>query len=200
MDSYIRFCTGNSMSPTLNHGERFLLTPVSKHHIQSGDILLFKIPNSNKEVVHRVIQCTDSGFMTRGDKASNTTDPWIITEREIIGKARIVYRFGKPYRLSQGGTGLLWHYGIRKWRQFIVGLRPLILPFYRFSSRWCYLGWILPNRFKPGIIHIKRGDHDIFFIVIGSIKIGFKTDKDPTWQIRFPWHYFIREEQLSKII
>ena len=198
MDSYIRYCTGNSMAPTLRHGEAFCLSHVTREDIRCGDILLFRRPNNDKDVVHRVVRGTASGFMTRGDKASNTKDPWIVTDKEIIGKVEIVYRSGKPHRLSQGGMGLLWHYSLRTWRQVVLGLRPLIYPFYRLSSRWCYLGWILPPKLKPEIIKIRHKGQDTYTIVSGSRKIGSKAPEDATWQIHFPWHYVIREKNLFK--
>jgi len=80
---------GNSMSPFIRDGDTIHLKHCSSYDL--GDVVLLR--NDQLLLVHRIVEKTQSGVITRGD-ASACEDPGPVNTSEIIGKV---------YRVSGGG-------------------------------------------------------------------------------------------------
>ncbi len=59
----ISYVTSESMTPTLNKGDIFLINPLSKGNV--GDIIVFKM--NGRWTVHRIYADTPNGYITKGD-------------------------------------------------------------------------------------------------------------------------------------
>jgi len=88
----------SSMSPTINHGDAFLVYKVPFHSLHAGDIIVFKDPRGDPQtVVHRIVAVKDDGngttyLLTKGDN-NNTNpinDPWKVTEQYYLSKVILV--------------------------------------------------------------------------------------------------------------
>jgi len=86
--SYIMLI-GNSMKGTIDSGTFVIIKP-DQEYIQ-GDIIAF-VNEDKKKVIHRIIEVTDEGFITRGDN-NHRNDPGIQTSENIIGRSIIVAPF-----------------------------------------------------------------------------------------------------------
>jgi signal peptidase I len=79
-----------SMTPTLPVGSVVVTQPVDAGEVQVGDIVVFHDPTGrDRRIVHRVVDTTADGYLTRGD-ANAVGDPWVITDAHVIGEVRAV--------------------------------------------------------------------------------------------------------------
>ncbi len=67
--SYSRRVEGHSMVPTFEDGDLVLISNVPATDIHVGDIIVYSPPCSavGNSVIHRVIQVSSQGFVTKGD-------------------------------------------------------------------------------------------------------------------------------------
>ena len=77
---------GNSMYPTIESGTFVIIKQEQEYFL--GDIIAF-VNEDNKNVVHRIIEQTDEGFITKGDN-NRRNDPGIIPPGEVIGRSVFV--------------------------------------------------------------------------------------------------------------
>ena len=54
-----------------------------------GDVILYINPKLGYPIIHRVINVTEEGYITKGDR-NPAPDPWIVKKEWIKGKALIV--------------------------------------------------------------------------------------------------------------
>ncbi|HUI85624.1 MAG TPA: signal peptidase I [Nitrososphaerales archaeon] len=67
--SYTRRVSGISMLPTLEDGDLVVILPTQASAVHLGDIIVYGPPCSatGEDVIHRVIQASGGGFITKGD-------------------------------------------------------------------------------------------------------------------------------------
>lgn len=58
-------------------------------NIEVGDVILYINPKLGYPIIHRVINVTEEGYITKGDR-NPAPDPWIVKKEWIKGKALIV--------------------------------------------------------------------------------------------------------------
>lgn len=88
----IREIKGNSMYPLLRNGKdvvRLIKTDI----INKGDVVLF-LRKQDDYVLHRVIKCTDSGYIIKGD---NCLEKEIVSKEQIIAVMDGIYKSGRYY-------------------------------------------------------------------------------------------------------
>ncbi len=92
--------TSDSMQPTFKKGDLVLMQKISTTP-KEGDIIMFERSEYMLPVTHRVVRVKDGLARTGGD-ARGTTDPWVVREGEIKGKA--VQPGGEPVVLKDVGN------------------------------------------------------------------------------------------------
>ena len=85
-DTTFIMLVGNSMYPVIESGTFVVLKQEQQYFL--GDIIGF-INEDNKNVVHRIVDQTDQGFITKGDN-NKRNDPGIIPVNEVIGRSVFV--------------------------------------------------------------------------------------------------------------
>ena len=80
---------GNSMKGTIDSGTFVVIKPEQEYFL--GDIIAFE-NEQNRKVVHRIIEATDEGFITKGDN-NQRIDPGIQTLDKVIGRSVLVAPF-----------------------------------------------------------------------------------------------------------
>ena len=108
------FCAhvGPSMNPTLTAKDLLEIKPYTQNKSKSGDVILFKSPEKDHYVVHRIISIKPKGIETRGDNNSHI-DSWHLKPVDIHGQVIAAQR-GEIRRKITGGfrgrlTGLFCH-------------------------------------------------------------------------------------------
>ena len=77
---------GNSMYPVIESGTFVVLKQEQKYFL--GDIIGF-VNQDNKNVVHRIVEQTNEGFITKGDN-NRRNDPGVIPSNEVLGRSVFV--------------------------------------------------------------------------------------------------------------
>ena len=76
----------NSMVPTFYKGDLVFVSGTDDE-VSTGDIIVFDVGNKNYPIIHRVFSIEDDGTIrTKGDN-NGFSDPWIVTDNDIHGKA-----------------------------------------------------------------------------------------------------------------
>jgi len=79
----------DSMAPAFWRGDMLLAESVTNDY-KTGDIIVFTNPKARDElVVHRIHSIEGESIRTKGDN-QNQVDDWVITPKEIRGKALLV--------------------------------------------------------------------------------------------------------------
>jgi len=92
--------TSDSMQPTFKKGDLVAMQKIATTP-KEGDIIMFDRPEYMLPVTHRVVAAMDDRVRTRGD-ARGSTDPWVVREGEIMGKA--IQVGGEPVVLKDVGN------------------------------------------------------------------------------------------------
>ena len=97
----ISYVTSDSMTPTLNKGDLFLINPFSKG--KTGDIIVFKM--NGHWTVHRIYAETSEGYITKGDNNVATDQQGgrsdAIRKEDVVGT--VVTIFDKPIKIPYIG-------------------------------------------------------------------------------------------------
>jgi len=130
----VRFYRGRSMGSTFRPGDMLYVEKSNgTKPFRSGDIVVFRTSNRDAgqadcETVHRIVQSTPQGYLTRGD-LNPRPDEKPVKEDKIIGRVAKFERGGRVRKVRGGRLGLwrargLWaRRGI--WRAIAAPLRPL---------------------------------------------------------------------------
>jgi signal peptidase I len=74
---------GRSMEPTYSHGDLVIAREQATYAV--GDIIVYDAPvDAQFDVIHRIVEPTDGGFITQGDNR-DTRDGWIAPHDTIHG-------------------------------------------------------------------------------------------------------------------
>ncbi len=110
-----------SMGTTAPRGSLLIVSPFEKgQSIKTGELVVFKVPNSSSVYFHRVYRKLPNGkFETKGD-LEVTSDPWTISIHDIIGVNPTVI------------PALGWLYKTIAW--FLIGSSILIIGSFFIST------------------------------------------------------------------
>lgn len=67
-----------------NKGDALIIG--SPSHVQVGDVVVYLNPDLGYAIIHRVVNITDAGYITKGDR-NPAPDPWIVKKTWVKGKA-----------------------------------------------------------------------------------------------------------------
>lgn len=93
------YATSDSMSPAIEPGDTYFL--IASSTIESGDIITYYSPENGEHTTHRVIERTESGFVTKGDNNPSTDQAAglpPVREDAIVGK--VVEVGGEPLTIA----------------------------------------------------------------------------------------------------
>jgi len=74
----------DSMVPTFEKGDMIIVQ--GSNEIKVGDIVVYDAPRYRYPIIHRVINISSKGIITKGDN-NPSPDPWITPTEKIHGKA-----------------------------------------------------------------------------------------------------------------
>ncbi len=163
--------SGSSMLPFLRNGDVVEIEPVTE--VLLGDMVLVQT-NSNDGaecyVLHRIVEKLNnsSQVFIRGDAQAFSEGPF--TKNEVLGKANIAWRNGKPLKLDRGLwclTGLAWMHllPVNLWLlRFVMRGRRIGgkvlgmlqgMPFYRAIAKPFCPGYKIQEADKDDLIYLQ---------------------------------------------
>ncbi len=86
---------GISMRPMLREHKDIVIIERVNRKLKRYDVPLYRRPNCDRFVLHRIIKITDNGYVIRGDNL--LYNEYEVTDDDIIGVLKAFYRNGKYY-------------------------------------------------------------------------------------------------------
>ena len=86
--SGLRLCSveSGSMEPTIPTGSLCVVSSHAKYeNIELGDVVVYIRKSDNKRIIHRVVEITEEGMITKGD-ANSATDGLSVTADNLYAK------------------------------------------------------------------------------------------------------------------
>ena len=189
MSGEIYTMVGNSMNPTLF--EPMILEITRPDRYCPGDVVVFSDRNKTRTTVHRIVKCTPSGFITRGD--NNLTEDQPIIQEDILGKVVAAYRGEKRFKIRNGKYGYREHRYLQTRKRLFPYFIKMFTFWYHLLSGSGICIHLLPKKFKPRIIQYQNRQAHLF---IGSLMVGRYDVHRRHWIIFRPWRIFIDEKTL----
>ncbi len=190
--SFLFAYSGQSMYPTLREPDFLAAERVDFGRIAPGDVIIFTPPESSQAVVHRVIQKTRAGYITRGDN-SNTADRWPVGVQNYIGRVFQKQTGGKTRPVYGGLSGMAIQLFLRAARVVIRQLSPLAKAL-RAVVRVLHLDRLAETVLRPAPVVYQTAAGRVVRLVSRGRVIGEYSDRAGCWIIRFPYRYFIRRD------
>jgi signal peptidase I len=190
---------GPSMNPILRTGDGLRVIPYRNRKICVGDVVVFRPPNREHNVVHRVISVDSQGVRTSGDN-SNRIDPWVLAPNDIIGRVVSAQRENRNVTIHGGTQGRIFASAL--WALKRVKLRinsmvsRILHPAYHYLAQSGICRKMLSNRVKTQILCFRRKSGMEMQLLIGRWVIGRRLPGRDQWQIRRPFRLFVDESSL----
>ena len=141
---------GRSMFPTFRPGHLIYVRPAA-HDLAAGDVVVYFDSEHSRHVVHRVVEATLGGLVTRGDHNSQR-DAQLVAYGQLVGRVEIA-EFDGRLKDVVGGRHGLWSAQVR-WAALALWVRLCVYlgtPYRALKAspraRQC-LKWFFRPRFK----------------------------------------------------
>jgi len=183
---------GSSMNPYLFPNDVLNYIPVSERLPATGDVVVFQDPaGSGRIVIHRIVKTLPDGhYITKGDNAP-CDDRYPIRRSDIKGVVTGGVRGNRPFFISSGTMGILYHISAQQRRKLLPLLQRVFFGSYHFLSKQGFFCRFLPERFRQGIVIVKTSDGHDLQVYLGTHLAGWKGVRDSEWTIIPPYRLFL---------
>lgn len=189
--------TGPSMNPTLKVGDGLTVIPYRDGNIRIGDVVVFRSPDQDRYIVHRVISVNSQGIRTKGDN-NNKVDSWILRPENIVGRVVSAKRKNKDIVIYGGTRGRILAPVLWTIKRFRVAFYKTLRPAYRAIARVNVFRGLLSRLIKTHILYFKRPNGTEMQLIMGRWVIGRYHPGKDRWTIRRPFRLFVDEKSLPK--
>jgi hypothetical protein len=186
---------GPSMNPSLKAGDGLNVVPYENRKVCVGDVVVFRPPGGNHDVVHRVVSVDAEGVRTRGDNNSQV-DPWVLQRGDIIGRVVSARRGSGSVTIHGGAWGRVLGPALRTEKQLNQTISRILHPAYHLLARSGVLSAFLPLQRKTRILCFNRNGGKELQLLVGKRVIGRRLPDKNQWEISRPFRLFIDESSL----
>ena len=204
--------TGPSMNPTLREPDLLQVEPYGNGPVRAGDVVCFKSPENNINIVHRVVSVgprspvsgrpidggPKDGIRTRGDN-NPRPDPWVLEADNLLGRVVAAQRGLRVRPILGGWTGrtIAWNVRLRKavWR-VVAGV---VSGAYQSLVRSGPFVFLLPGGLRPRLVCFNGRGAATLKLLMGRLEIGRYDRERGEWQIRPPFRLFLDERTLPNL-
>ena len=188
---------GPSMNPTLKTGDGMIVVPYEDKKIRKGDVVVFRHPENDHHVVHRVVSLNSQKVKTKGDN-NKLVDTWELISDDIIGRVVFVKRNNKNTVIRGGRKGNLLASAYSKIKWIDTTLSKIMSPvYYKLIGLGIFKKCL---RFFPNVrfISFKKSLGEELHLLMGTRVVGRRLSGTQFWQIARPFRLFIDETSLPK--
>ena len=208
--------TGPSMHPTLREPDLLWVEPYGNGPVQAGDVVCFKSPEEDVNIVHRVVSVgprspvsgrlldggrgtgdggPQDGIRTRGDN-NPQPDPWVIGVDSLLG--RVVAAQRGPRRRSVPGarTGRMIASSVRLRKAIWRVVAGIVSRAYQGLVRCGPSDFLLPGGLRPRLVCFNGREAATLKLLMGRRAVGRYDRESREWQIRPPFRLFVDEQTL----
>ena len=152
-DSVSLFYKGLSMNPLLTTPDLLYVKPYRETEVCRGDVVVFRSPDGDFKVVHRVVCVNVAGVRTKGDSNSHI-DSWILKPEDIIGRVERIERAGRTMENFWRPPGTAQAGAVKAVRLIDAGACAVLRPLYARLARSRVLKRWLAERSLTRVISI----------------------------------------------
>jgi hypothetical protein len=185
------------MNPTLRAGDELTVIPYRATNIRLGDVVVFRHPEGQYKVVHRVVSVCSEGVRTKGDN-NIRMDPWVLGYDDIIGRIVSARRKNRSLTIHGGIGGRILAPVLLSVRQFKMTASKVIQPAYHMAAKSGILRRLLPLQQKMRVLSFNKPEGKEWQLLLGNRVIGRRLPGREQWQIARPFRLFINETSLPK--
>ncbi len=188
---------GSSMYPTLQNLDVLKLSPYQGRKIGSGDVIVFRSPDDEKKIVHRVVSSEADGIRTRGDNCK-AADPSPVDFNDIIGQVVQARRGVKILTVHGGSRGRIigiltrGRKGIRLRKRLLLLLQPVIVIILKSG----FIRRLFFGDSEPQVFLFQRSGGLEMQLLLGRRIIGSCTGRSGKWEINPRYRAFVDENTL----
>ena len=186
---------GPSMNPSLRTGDGLSMVPYEGKEICVGDVVVFRPPGENHDVVHRVVAVDTEGVRTQGDNNSEI-DPWVLQPEDIIGQVVSAHRGTDRVTIHGGTWGRVLGPALRTRKQLNQTISRILHPAYHALARSGLISLFLPLQRKTRILSFDRPHGKEYQLLLHNRVIGRRPPDNDQWHISRPFRLFIDESSL----
>jgi hypothetical protein len=183
------------MNPSLKAGDGLSVIPYEDRNVCVGDVVVFRPPGANHDVVHRVVSVDSEGVRTQGDNNSQI-DPWVLQPGDIIGRVVSAHRGSNRLTIHGGVWGRVLGPALRTKKQLNQTISKILHPAYHTLSRSRLFSSFLPLQRKTRVLSFNRSGGKELQLLLGNRVIGRRPPDTDQWQITRPFRLFIDESSL----
>jgi hypothetical protein len=183
------------MKPTFRDGDGLTVEPYGCRKRRVGDIVVFKNPENDKKIIHRIVSIRKRGIRTRGDHNAQL-DPWVLGPGEIIGKVVFAWRGNRRIRVWNGLAGHIQALAFRTCVKMDDWVSCLLHPCYRWLSGKGLVRRLMGGNSRIRILPIQRPDGVEYQLLFKNRQIGRRRPGSSTWEIKRPYRLLIDESTL----
>ena len=183
------------MKPLLRDGDGLTVEPYGSRKRRVGDVVVFKDPENDQKVIHRIASVRKEGIGTKGDH-NTQMDPWILEPGDIIGKVVFAWRGNRRIKVGNGLTGQIQALAFKAGREMDRLVSSLLHPSYRWLSRKGLVRRLVVGNSRIRIFSLQRPDGMEFHLFFKNRPIGRRRPGAPNWEIKRPYRLLIDESTL----
>ncbi len=187
--------TGPSMNPTFYAGDLLKIVPYGDKEIRIGDVVVFRPPDREIQVVHRVVAFAEKGIRTRGDNNSNI-DSYFLNPNDIVGKVVSVQKKDEVKRVHDGTMGSVYAKILHIRKRLDRGISKILHPGYRLLAESGVFRRLTSPWLKTTIICIKKPNGTEMILLLGKRVIGRRRLGQDVWKIIRPFRLLVDDAAL----
>jgi len=188
---------GSSMNPTLRRPDVIEVSLYLGRSVPVGDVVLFRSPDNQEYVVHRVIRITEQGMRTRGDNSENE-DPFVLAPGDVTGQVIAAWRGQTRRAIAGGRVGQVTGHWARWQLAADRSAERLFSPLGGIFVRWRALRFLVPARLKPRVVVFEAGQSRSWQVLTGSTVVGRYDFARRQWCVKWPFRPFVDESSLPE--
>lgn len=191
---------GLSMTPTFRQGDGLDVVPYKGKPVKPGDVVVFKHPKRESNVVHRVISITEGGMIqTQGDNNS-LADPWVVKKEDLIGKVRYRLNGNKKKSVLNGTAGYMYFLFIQVTKAWFGIIWKIIRPVYLRIKYSDLKRRIVLSNLKPRLINYNRRRGEELQLIVKGHCIARKRAGSEGWFVQPFMRVILDEKTLEELL
>ena len=193
--AFIEAHSGPSMNPTLCAMDVLEVLPYGDRPIRTGDVICFQSPDTDGDVIHRVLRIDAGGILTLGDN-NREVDPWRLEPEHVKGRVVAAWRGPRRRRLAGARRGRVEARWVRIRKRLDAFLALFLRPIYQGLGRTGLVRRLAPASWRPRLVTFTSPHGRHWRLIAGKRVVGYFHPHSGQWRINRPYHLLVDVQRL----